>query len=136
MLLQAEAVSRTIAVMILIQVLMRFCLLHRNSSIEDLDADPKHRRHWHISRNERDELLADKVAEWLSKRRGILRITREYSRKGSSARFGGYLAAALRRGEEWALVFRDNLAYPTERKGATNVSESQGRAGCTSGSSG
>jgi hypothetical protein len=82
--------------------------------MQDYSRDALHRRHRHVSSEDRDELLRNDFVEWLSKTRGVLRFTERFSRfqlslHGASSRYGVFLANAIRHREGWALVVREEM---------------------------
>lgn len=87
---------------------MRYCLVPPTFELSNFDCGRDRRRHWHVSKKDRDELLESRAVEWLIHPR-VLRLIRTFALHGASARFGTYLADALRRGEQWAIAFRGDM---------------------------
>jgi hypothetical protein len=93
---------------------VKYCLVRMGVTIEDYLRDSRHRRHRHISNDEMQPLLERGFVEWLCEHRGVLRFVGQFCSfrmplRGSSSKYGGHLARAIRRGEGWALVVREEM---------------------------
>lgn len=93
---------------------MKYCLVRKGVTIQDYSRDALHRRHRHISSDEKNELLTRGFVEWLSKARGVLRFVERFYRfrlplHGPSSRYGTFLANAIKRREGWALVVQGEM---------------------------
>jgi hypothetical protein len=93
---------------------VRYCLVRRGVTIQDYLRDSPHRRHRHISSDEKNELLKHGFVEWLSALRGVLRFVDRFYRfrvslHGPSSQYGPYLADAIRRREGWALIVQGEM---------------------------
>jgi hypothetical protein len=82
--------------------------------MQDYSRDAPHRRHRHVSSEDRDELLNRGFVEWLSESRGVLRFVERFSKfqlslHGASSRYGAFLANAIQHREGWALVVREEM---------------------------
>ena len=81
-----------------------FCLVNAHWTSSDVQT---HRcfdgSHAHVSREERNELLAGGLAEWLLFPR-VLRLKRTVSLRGLSCKVGEYLATQVQLGHAWARV--------------------------------
>jgi len=100
---------------------MKYCLVRMGVTIQDYSRDSRHRRHRHISNDDKQVLLERGFVEWLSERRGVLRFVERFCRfrlplHGSSSKYGDFLANAIRRREGWALVVREEM----QRRGEGN----------------
>lgn len=101
---------------------MSYCLLCSGVSSEDYLRDTNHKRHTHISAQEKNAYFELGMVEWLGEGRALsraLRFVKKFRKvplRGSSARFGWFLAGAIRRGEGWALVVRDEMRGIKEKR--------------------
>ena len=81
-----------------------FCLVGAHWTACDVQA---HRcddgSHSHITREERNELLAADLADWLAFPR-VLRLKRTVPLRGLSSKVGEYLATQVQQGRAWARV--------------------------------
>ena len=95
---------------------MRLCLVRPGVSMQDYQRDAKHRRHQHIAREDAEVLVRRGFAQYLDQKRTVLQLVPagRFPLHGSSQRYGECLAAAIRSGEPWALLARDDMR---KRKG-------------------
>jgi len=89
-----------------------FCLVGAHWTPSEVQA---HRcddgSHGHITREERNELLAAGLAEWLAFPR-VLRLKRTVPLRGLSCKVGAYLATQVHLGRAWARVMLADQCGP------------------------
>ena len=102
---------------------MKYCLVGAGVTSKDYKRDSLHRRHRHISSEDREVLLRRGLVEcleWLDdpykpdEPRRVLRFVKQFwmlrlPLRGATSRYGDYLANAIRRGEGWALIVQGEM---------------------------
>lgn len=101
---------------------MKYCLVRTGMTIHDYLRDSLHRRHQHISNEDKEVLLRSGAVKWLDEPRRVLSFVEQFWKfrlplRGATSRYGDYLANAIRRGEGWALIVQKEMQRRCKKKG-------------------